>query len=592
MHELDDPVAQGKSSDVLQTSEARSSGVRRAIAWCRSLGPIGRGSAAFLLYALVSVVAYAHDDLPHFASRCVTTCATDTRFFIWSLGWMPYAIAHGINPFHTDILSAPGSIDLTWVVTVPGPALVMAPVTMVFGPVASDNVLLVAAPALAGWGAYLVCNQVTRRFWPSVAGGFVFGFSPYIGRYMRAQLHVLLVFPAALAVYLILRRIDGSIGKRAFVALLALVLAAQLFISAEVFATMTLFGAIALLGAFVLGPRLLRKSLLSVAGLIALSYVAVGAAVSPYLYEMVRHAPSGLIRNTATSSHLLSTDLLSFVLPHRSTWIGGQTFAGIIPHSFIGNANMAYLGPGFILVLILFAWGARRHRTTWLLLGFVAATVVLSLGPRLHVAGIESIPMPGAMIASLPFMRNAVPYRWVEYVWLAMAIIVALWLCGGRRRTVWVRYVVVGLGILLTIQQVNFPPTSTDLSVPAFFTDGTYRSYIEPDEIVLPITQTFGDDLLWQAETEMYFRMPQGTWLLVTIAAGRERMTAWIRETRPSHPLVSPPSPEAFVEFLEQHHVQTIVAANPLPSPWTALLRSAVSTKPVRVGGVSVYRVP
>jgi hypothetical protein len=514
-------------------------------------------------------------------------CAPDTKFFMWSLGWMAYALAHGLSPFHTDILSAPGSIDLTWVVTIPGPALVMAPVTMVFGPVVSDNVLLVAAPALAGWGAYLLCNQVTRRFWPSVAGGFVFGFSPYIGRYMRAQLHAVLVFPAALAVYLVLRRIDGSIGKRAFVALLALVLVAQLFISAEVFASMTVFGAIALLGCFVLGPGLLRKSVLSVAGLIALTYIVVGVVVSPYLYEMIRHAPSGEIRHNP-----LSSDLLSFVLPHRSTWIGGETSASIIPYRFIGNANMAYLGPVFILILILFAWDARRHRATWLLLGFVAATAVLSLGPRLHVAGTESIPMPGAMITSLPFMNNALPSRWVEYLWLTVAVIAALWLCGGRRRTGWVRYMVLGLGMLFTIQQDNFPPAPTDLSVPAFFTDGTYRSYIRPAEIVLPITENYGDDHLWQAETGMYFRMPQGTWPLVQIAAGRELITAWMHAPRPLRGLERPPPRGAFVEFLQQHHVEAIVAANPIPPAWTALLRSAVSTSSVSVGGVSVYQVP
>jgi hypothetical protein len=533
------------------------------------------------------VVVYAHGALPHLASRCVTVCAPDTKYFIWSLGWMAHALAHGLSPFHTDVLSAPGSIDLSWVVTIPGPALFMAPVTMVFGPVASDNVLLVAGPALAGWAAYLVCNQVTRRFWPSIAGGFVFGFSPYIGRYMRAQLHALLVFPAALAVYLVLRRIDGTIGKRTFMALLALLLVFQLFISAEIFATMTVFGAIALLGVFVLGPKPLRKDVLSVAGLIALTYVAVGVVVSPYLYEMIRHAPSGSIRNAP-----LSADVLSFVLPPRGTWIAGDMFARIIPRRFIANADMAYLGPVFILVLILFAWSARRHRATWLLLGFVAATAVLSLGPRLHVAGTKSIPMPGAMITSLPLMHSALPYRWVEYLWLAMAVIAALWLCGGRPRTGWVRYVVLGLGILLTFQDVNFRNDVTDLAVPTFFTDGSYRSYIRPGEIVLPITQNDGDDLLWQAETDMYFRMPQGTWPLVQIAAGRSAIRAWIHSPTRRHPFEQPPSPEALVEFLEQHQVEVIVAASPIPLAWTALLRSAGFTEPIMVGGVSVYQVP
>src|SRR5205814_446991 len=299
----------------------------RAVYRGRSRRPISRGFAAFLLYALICVGWYGHNVLPHFAGRwCLGRCATDTNYYAWSLQWMSYALAHGLNPFHTNVLAAPGSVDLTWVVTIPGPALILTPLTGLFGPVASNNVLLLAGPPLAAWAAYLVCNQVTRRFWPSVVGGLVFGYSPYVGRFMFAQLHTLLVFPTALAVYLVLRRIDGSLGKRAFLALFSLALFGELFISVEVFASMTLFGAIALLGVFAFEPGRLRRAVLSVARLIAAAYLIVAVVASPYLIELFRNRPSGSIRDPSKTS----IDLIRFLVPQRGAWVGGRRwFDGI-----------------------------------------------------------------------------------------------------------------------------------------------------------------------------------------------------------------------------------------------------------------------
>ena len=582
---LDAPVGVEDRPDTPEPSRPVGWSFARAADWARSRGPVARACAAVLLYAVVSVVAYGREALPHFGSHCLTMCATDTNYFIWSLQWMSHALAHGLNPFHTNVLTAPGSLDLTWAVTVPGPAFILAPVTWLFGPVATDNLLLVLAPVLAGWAAYLVCNRVTRRFWPSVVGGFVFGFSPYVEHYMRAQLHALLVFPAALAVYLVLRRMDGSMGKRAFVILLALVLILQISISAEIFASMTLFGAIALAGVLAFEPKL-RKALWSVTGLIAAAYVAVAVVLVPYLLELFRNAPTRTIRDPA----MASADLLSFVIPKRGMLVGGTTFYGIT-RKFVGTAEMAYLGPVFILILLLFAWEGRRRRSTWLLLGFIAVCALLSLGPKLHVDGAESVGMPGALLTSLPFMHNSLPERWVEYMWIAIAVITAMWLTRGSTRGRWIRYLLVGVALVFTIQEVNYPPAPTQLAVPAFFTDGTYRSYLHPGEIVLPVTKYLGNDFLWQAKADMYYRMPQGSWPLVRIAEGGDIVRNWTLGTTSFRHPVTPPTPASLRGLLEQHHVDAIVATDEINARWRVVLRSVVSSNPISVDGVIIYRV-
>src|SRR5438132_1425304 len=92
------------------------------------------------------------------------------------------------------------------VVVQPRPAsLALAPITVLAGPVVAYNLAALAAPALAGWGAFLLCRQVTRSFWPSVAGGYLFAFSSYeIGQMGAGHLNLTLVFALPLAAYLVL----------------------------------------------------------------------------------------------------------------------------------------------------------------------------------------------------------------------------------------------------------------------------------------------------------------------------------------------------------------------------------------------------
>lgn len=80
-------------------------------AWAGSLGPVGRGATAFAVYLLTTVGLYAWTVLPHLASRCVAVRAPDTRFYMWALRWMPYAMAHGEHPLRSSVIWAPtGSI--------------------------------------------------------------------------------------------------------------------------------------------------------------------------------------------------------------------------------------------------------------------------------------------------------------------------------------------------------------------------------------------------------------------------------------------------------------------------------------------------
>ena len=63
--------------------------------------------------------------------------------------------------------------------SIPPLGLVAFPVTELAGPVVAFNLLVIVAIPLSGWAAFVVCRRLTGRFWASLAGGAVYGFSAY-----------------------------------------------------------------------------------------------------------------------------------------------------------------------------------------------------------------------------------------------------------------------------------------------------------------------------------------------------------------------------------------------------------------------------
>ena len=545
---------------------------RRAIAWARSLGRRGRAVAAVAIYTFVAVGYFAGEILFDLASRCAGVCAPDTRFYLWALRWVPYALGHGEHPLFSTVIWAPHGIDLSFVASIPGPAVVMTPVTLSFGPLAASNLLLLASPILAAWGAYLLCGRVVDRFWPSVVGGAVFGFSSYVLHFMGAQINLTLIFPAAFAAYLVARRVQGDIGPRAFVVFMALLLLIQVSISSELFATLTFFGAIALVIAVVGGPEI-RRPLLRTCSLLAVAYAIVGVLLLPYVLNVLEHAPEGPIR--PLDEH--AADLLSFIRPPEDTIVAAMP-------DYLGHPGAAYLGVGFVTVLLLAFWEGRHRAATPAVAAFLLVTAMLSLGPTLLVAQEPTIPLPGALVERLPLLHHSLPNRYPAYLWLALAPVVAVWLAGGRGRARWLRYAIVALAFALILPNLDGPRRFHGrLSIPSFFTDGTYRRYLQPGEIVFTVGRDLGDDLTWQVETEMYFRLAHGYVGAYPHRAGFVRVGRALTERVPRRMQLA--------RVLRARDVTAVVIVDPAPEAWTDLLAQLTGSRPVVVGGVRVYRL-
>ena len=544
--------------------------------------PAVRAFGVFLAYTLLSVAIWGWPVVAHLDSRFVGPLGGggDSSLFQWALGWTPWALAHGHSPLFTDRVFAPQGVDLTWVTISPGPALVMAPITQAFGTLVSLNLLTLLGPPLAAWATFLVCVRLTRSFWPSVVGGFLYGFCTYITGQLNHP-NLFLVFPIPLIAYLVIRRFDGSLGVPAFVALLTLTLLVLFSISTEVFASAALFGAVAWCITLILA-REDRRRVAQTCLLFASAYAIVAAILLiPYVLPALRTAPVGSIR---PPDHAYD-DLLRFVIPRDRALIGGGPLSSLAARfTAASRGGGAYLGVALVVLLIAFGITERRRRETWGLLAFVGVSALLTMGPALHVAGARVTGLPTGVIWKFPLIRNAIPDRFPAYTDLAVAVVAALWLSRARGPFAWSRWALAGVGAVMLIPNISNPAWQTEDRTPAFFRDQTYASVLRPDENVFIIPTAAGEEMAWQATADYSFRMPQG-WIGVTPAANRGS-----RLSHGSIRAAAPPSTEKLASWLDAKGVTAVVVSDQARPMFEAVLRSVGLAPVYEGGGVSVWR--
>jgi hypothetical protein len=176
----------------------------------RWLSPIQSACAALVVYGSLSVIFFGVDIVAHPAGEFVGRGGDPQKIFIWSLAWWPYALSHHLNPFIARTIWPPAGYNLTWATTVPGPSVIAYPVTRRYGPIVSYNILMLLSPVLAALSSFILCRHLCRRFWPALTGGYIFGFSSYMIGQMRGHLHMVMIFPVPLAVYLVLLQFESA----------------------------------------------------------------------------------------------------------------------------------------------------------------------------------------------------------------------------------------------------------------------------------------------------------------------------------------------------------------------------------------------
>jgi hypothetical protein len=465
--------------------------------------------AAMGLYGVVSLLYFGLPAIDDFGTALVAAEEIEPSAFQWFLAWWPDAILEGRNPLATDFIYAPDTVNMTWVTSIPGLSLALAPVTRLFGPVESFNLVTLAAPVLAGLSAFVLCRYLTGRFWPSIAGGYFFGFSSFMLVALAGIPSHSFTALIPLAAYLVVRRVDGTIARRAFIVLLAAVLAAQFLVSVEVFAMLTVFGGLVGVAAYVLLEDR-RAALKRTAPAVVLAYVGAMLVVSPFLSYM-------LFEPHLDPAHAVpekfSVDLLSFAVPTGLQSLGAgafptleEKFGGAIPVAE-GGGGYAYLGLPLIGILILFGAEGWREPTRRLLLLAAGLLALFSLGPRLFVAGTDVVVLPpGKLLRELPMLEYALPHRFPVFTALVVAVILAIWLATRPRPWKWM---VAAAALVFLLPNFGSGWWSATTSTPAFFREDRYEGVLRQDDVVFTVPPV-GAPVRWHAESGMPFRLANG----------------------------------------------------------------------------------
>jgi hypothetical protein len=457
---------------------------------------------ALLGYVALSFLLFGIHLLPH-PGRAMFGSGRDPEIFVWSFAWWQHALGAGTNPFVSHAVYAPDGINLAWATSVPGLAIPFAPLTWLAGPVVSYNVAGVLLPAVAAWTAFLLCRYLTHALWPSLVGGYLFGFSAYEVAQSLGHPHMTATFPLPLVALVGVRYVRAELTQRGAAWRLGLLLAWQLWLSTELFFTLSLALLVALVLAFVC-MRAERSRLRALMRPLGAAYGLAILLASP----LVSFALTGFRSESINEPAKFSADLLNVVVPTHIVALTTSGLTSISRHFPANDAEQgAYLGLPALAIVAWFALRARTAAARFLVAGF-AVSLLVSLGTALRVEGERKVWLPWSLAARLPIFDNALPVRFAVYTSLVVAVIVALWTASSRG---WIRVVLPVLAIAVLVPAVW---RSDFRSLPQrwpFFTQALYKVCIPRNENVVIFPYGFrGDSMLWQAESGFWFRMAEG----------------------------------------------------------------------------------
>jgi hypothetical protein len=544
-----------------------------------------RSSLAVLLgYATLSVLLFGRGVLLDPTGSVVGLGTGDQGVFMWSLEWWPHAITTLHDPLQTDLVLAPSGWNLAWTTVIPGPALVLWPITATLGPVVAFNLLALAAPPLAAQAAFLLCRELSGRVAPSILGGLVYGFTTFTASQMVNHVNVALSFPIPLVALAIIRHARGSTSDRRLVVTLGAALLACFSIFLETFLTLSLLAVAALAIAHVAVGRHATRALWRTTRLAIITYAGVIIVTLPYTLHAVLGG-SDLSQRLRGDEYPL--DLASVLTPTIVTGFHGFPAAGSLDRIVQGRnytEQAGYIGPVLLAVLLVAPVALRRSRVALGTLALMAFTLLLAVGPVAYYEGTALANMPTAPALGLPLIRSVLLTRLCVYLWLGLAVLTTLLVA----RVPGVVGVAIATGLAFTLAPtLDGQVWTTSVTVPPFFDRGVWRGALRPNANVLLVPVSFqGNGMFWQARAGFGFRMtggyvsaipPNEVWRYPTYQAlfGLPQPIEPARELR---------------RLLIERKVDDVVVVDGQDPIWSGLMSGIGPGR--RIGGVTVWHVP
>ena len=367
-------------------------------------------AAVYYLLAALAVTLLLWRDP---ASRTVAGNANDADQIAWFFRYDATAVAHFHLPaLITTAMNAPQGVNLMWNTPMLLPGVLLAPVTLLFGPQASLTLLLTAGFA----GSATAMFAVLRRWQAGVAaaalGAAVYGFSPALVHSAIGHYDLQFAVIPPLIADAVLRLAAGRTNAGRGGLWLGLLVTAQLFISEEILFDTALAVALLLIVIAVSRPRAVRGRIKTLAGGLGIAaWVLTAVACYPLWVQFF-----GPLHQTGSpfTTDFFKNDLSGFVVPSSfmlfhtaGSAAEALRFQGQLPE------YLGYLGWPLIVVLVagtIRFWPrlpVRACAVAWAVLS------VFSLGGTLLASGHEHawLKLPWYWLQSLPVLSAALPDR-------------------------------------------------------------------------------------------------------------------------------------------------------------------------------------
>jgi len=382
----------------------------------------------------------------------------DVAIYVWNLWWVAHQVIHLHNPYTTTYMAAPVGLQLGYHTLVPLLGVVLAPVTLAFGPSGAYNLLTMIAPGLACYAMYRAARLWLPTRTGAIAAGAFFGLSSMLT--YQAWYHLNIVYgavllPVTLEAAVRLRR-NPTVGRAV---ILGVVLGASVLVNQET-AVMGLILAVLVLVGWLAGTRSL-DAVLDRLGILAAAAVTGLVVASPQLIAMYQQSRAG--GAAAPASTLGYQDwvasLPSQFAPSPRLASYGLTALG---HIYTSRTHIETMNTFGVVLTVLAVFGlivSWRRRSAWLLALLWLGAAALALGPVLYIG--TRLHMPLAQTWKGVRVSDLMPYTWFirvpglsvfrEADRLALLGLVGAALLAGagvdwlRRRRFWPLIVVVAL---------------------------------------------------------------------------------------------------------------------------------------------------
>jgi hypothetical protein len=448
-------------------------------------------------------------------SQTLFTPGGDPEMFMWFMNWWPFALTHHLNLFMSHYIYYPQGFDLAWATAEPAVALGMAPITWIWGAQTSYNLVALCAPVTAAAAAFYLIRVLTGKYWPSLVGGFIYGFSSYQLGQLLGHPNLYVIWPLPVLVLVFWLRLQQRLGRRWFVALIAVLAALQFATSIEIFTAFLVFAVLSWAVFWWFSPADLRRRLWSTALEVAAAGAGTLLLVSPYLYYLLAYYHT--VPHIINPPEMFSADLLNFIIPTGVT----RWSAALLPiafHFVSGNFSEAgsFLGWPLILMMVIFAVQYWTKPYVKALTVTLVGIAVASLGPILHIYGTKQhIYLPWLVGVHLPFIRLALPVRFSLFVALVAAVMAGLWLAESRIR--WgqaAKYALVLVAVVVLWPNPKFYFWRAPVAVPAVLKAPAIGKYVHRGENVAIVPHNGGlgdgDSSYYQVESGMWFTQAGG----------------------------------------------------------------------------------